>query len=246
MNPDIIVRESSSEVSRWAAELFAELAQGAVAAHGRFTVALSGGSTPKATYTLLAAEPFRSRIPWEKTHIFWGDERCVPPDHEDSNYRMANEALLSKVNIPSANIHRMRGEDKDVDPAARAYEQTIREVFGLKAGELPRFDFVMLGMGDDGHTLSLFPGTTALSETDRLVVSNWVEKFNTFRITTTAPVVNNAASVAFLAPGKSKAARLKEVIEGPRDTNRLPSQLIQPTGGELRWIIDREAAALLK
>lgn len=230
-----------ADVSRHAAEEFVRLANEATVANGRFTVALSGGSTPKALYTLLAGNAFRTRIPWEKVHVFWGDERCVPPDHADSNYRMARESFLDHAPIPKENIHRMHGEEADPGKAATSYEATLGESFGLAPGQLPRFDLVLLGMGDDGHTASLFPHTAALSETKSLVVANYVEKFGTHRLTLTIPVINHAEQVIFLISGGSKAAALKEVLEGKEDPQRLPSQFIQPVTGKILFIIDHAA-----
>ncbi len=228
-------------VSQRAAEEFVRLAQEATSSSGRFTVALSGGSTPKALYTLLASETFQARVPWTKVHLFWGDERCVPPDHADSNYRMVRETLLDRAPIPKENIHRMLGEDTDPSRAAAKYEETLRETFCLGPGQLPRFNLVLLGMGDDGHTASLFPHTTALSETKSLVVANYVEKFGTYRLTVTVPVINHAAQVVFLISGGAKAVVLKEVLDGKEDSQRLPSQLIRPAAGKVLYIVDHAA-----
>jgi 6-phosphogluconolactonase len=180
---------------------------------------------------------------WERINFFWGDERHVPPDHAESNYRMTHEALLAKAPVRAANIHRIKGEYLDPQSAAAEYEGVLRKSFGLSSTELPRFDLVLLGLGPDGHTASLFPGTAALAERERLVVANWVEKFNAFRITMTLPVLNNAASVIFLVSGEGKATVLREVLEGGRD--RFPSQLIRPADGTLLWLVDAAAAALL-
>ncbi len=242
--PQIIVCADAAEVARRAAERFIELAREGVIARGRFSVALAGGSTPKKLYELLASDEYQERIEWPKAHIFFGDERCVPPDDAESNYRMANEALLSSVAVPPQNIHRMKGEG-DAVTNARLYEDELRAFFA--GSSWPRFDLVLLGMGDDGHTASLFPGSRALRETDAWVAANWVEKFQTFRLTLTAPAINHAAHVMFLITGANKAARLREVINGARDADPLPSQLIQPqdAGGTLEWLIDKEAAANL-
>jgi 6-phosphogluconolactonase len=211
--------------------------------HDFFTLVLSGGSTPKNTLTLLASDDsFRSQIPWERIHFFWGDERHVPPDHEESNYRMANEVMLSSVPVPGKNIHRIKSENPDAGNAAEQYEEELHRFFQLKRGQLPRFDCVLLGMGTDGHTASLFPGTEALHEESRLVVANWVEQFQMHRITLTLPVLNNADFVMFLVSGKEKAAMLKEVIEGKEQHSRLPAQLIEPNHGRLLWLLDKEAA----
>ncbi len=180
MKPEITVAADRQEVCRIAAaELLAQAKQ-AVLAHGRCAIALSGGSTPKDLYTLLANDPkLREGIPWSKTHFFWGDERHVPPDHQESNYRMANEAMLSKVPVPQANVHRIKSENPDAAIAADDYERALRSFFQIRAGEFPRFDIVLLGLGPEAHTASLFPGTKALHEQQRLVVSNWVGKFYT-------------------------------------------------------------------
>lgn len=242
---EILVCSDLGEVSQRAAELFVTLAAEAISASGRFTVALSGGSTPRALYSLLASDQFRERVPWSKMHLFWGDERCVPPDHHDSNYRMTRESLLDKVPISDENIHRMLAEREDHNQAAAEYEQTLKAFFGLEAGKLPRFDLIWLGMGEDGHTASLFPGTVALDVTDRLAVANYVEKFKAHRLTLTAPVINHAANVVFLISGESKASVLREVLEGERQPHRWPSQLIQPLEGKLLFIVDRPATSEL-
>jgi 6-phosphogluconolactonase len=234
----------AESVAQGAAEWIAELAREAVAKRGRFSVALAGGSTPRRIYEILAGDEGPGRqIDWPRVHAFFGDERTVPPDHADSNFRMANDALLSRVAIPAENVHRMIGEG-DAVANARLYEDELRSFFGDDA-DWPAFDLVMLGMGDDGHTASLFPATTALDERRAWVVSNWVEKFNTFRITLTAPAINHAARVLFTVTGAGKAARLTEVIEGERDASRLPSQLIEPRGGTIDWFVDEAAAAQL-
>jgi 6-phosphogluconolactonase len=227
----------------WAAALrFASLAEQSVKERGRFSVALSGGSTPKAMFAILAEKPFADALPWSATYFFWGDERCVPPDHADSNYRMANETLLSKVAVPRENIFRIPAEDEDHDRAAANYSATIRQFFNSQS---PRFDLIFLGMGADGHTASLFPGTTALQIEDRIAVANYVEKFQAFRITLTAATINNAENVIFLVAGEDKAASLKEVLEGEAEPQKYPSQLIRPVNGELLWMLDEAAAAEL-
>ena len=195
---EIRVLEDSAELFEAAAAEFAVQASDAVQAAGGFTVALSGGSTPKRLYSLLAT---KGSIPWEKIWFFWGDERHVPPDHPDSNYRTAYEALLSRVPVRQENIFRIHGEEKDAEAAAHQYEQTLKDFFHLSPGKFPRFDLILLGMGPDGHTVSLFPGTSALNENNRLVVANWVEKFQTHRITFTFPVLNTAACVMFVVSG---------------------------------------------
>ena len=229
-------------MARGAAERFVELGQAAIDARGCFSVGLAGGSTPKRAYELLASEAYREQLNWSKVHIFFGDERCVPPDHSESNYRMANEALISRVSIPPPNVHRINGLG-DAVANASLYEDELRTFFN--AASWPRFDLVLLGMGDDGHTASLFPGTKALVEPRAWVVANWVEKFGTFRITLTAPAINHAANIAFLVTGATKAERLLEVLRGALDPEKLPSQLIQPLDGSLFWLVDKAAAGRL-
>ena len=216
----------------------------AVAKRGRFTVALSGGSTPRNMFSLIAANA-SATLPWGQMFFFWGDERHVPPDDPDSNYRMAKEALLSKVPIPPANIFRIPAENPDAAAAAEAYDQTLRKFFALNPGEFPHFDLILLGMGPDGHTASLFPETAALQEKSRLVVANRVEKLNTIRITFTLPVLNSARRVAFLVSGIDKAAVLHEVLEGNAPAEKYPSKLVQPGEGKLIWFVDRAAASEL-
>lgn len=248
-SPEIRVVPDTAALYRAGAEAFAADAQAAVAARGRFAVALSGGSTPKGLFALLAGDPaLRARVPWEKLHVFWGDERPVGPDHADSNYRMAREALLDHVPIPGAQIFRIRGEAPDPAQAAAEYEATLGAALGGGADNSdapPAFDLVLLGLGPDGHTASLFPGTTALAETRRWVVSNWVGKLDSERITLTAPVLNAGRHVLFLAGGDDKAPALKSVLEGPFEPQQLPAQLIHPEAGPLTWIVDAAAARLL-
>lgn len=236
------VFDDPEAVARAAAETFAGLARECVGGRGAFSVALSGGTTPRRVYELLASEEFRGGVPWAGVHVFFGDERMVPPDHADSNYRMASEALLSRVPLPAGNVHRIEGVG---DAAANAsdYESVMRGFFG--EAEWPRFDLVLLGMGDDGHTASLFPGTPALEERRAWAAANWVEKLGAWRVTLTAPAINAARRVLFLVTGAGKAGRLREVLSGGRDPSRLPSQLIDPRGGSLSWYVDRAAAAML-
>lgn len=242
MTPDIVVLENPEEVARAAADRFVELAQVAITASGRFSVALAGGSTPKRTYELLASEDYRNRVTWPKVHVFFGDERCVGPEDPESNYRMADQAMLSQLPIPAQNVHRLIGEGEP-GSSARLYIDELRSFF--EGASWPRFDLVFLGLGDDGHTLSLFPGTTGLKDERAWVVANWVEKFKTFRLTLTAPAINRAVQIVFLVTGEGKARRLLEVIRGPRDPERLPSQLIQPADGSLAWFVDKAAAVYL-
>jgi 6-phosphogluconolactonase len=241
---EIRIEPTAEGVALSAASEFLQQVRESVTAKGRFTIALSGGSTPRALYALLASDKYRDQAPWDKIRFFWGDERDVPPDHPDSNYRMALEAMLSKVPAPSSNVHRVKTELADAAEAAAQYEEELRKVFQIPEGELPRFDLVLLGMGPDGHTASLFPGTEALGERHRLVVANRVEKFGAYRITMTLPVLNNAACVMFLVTGEDKAQILKEVLEG--EPGRYPSQLIQPVDGRLLWVVEQSAASLLE
>ena len=226
------------ELARGATEHFVARCNGAVQQRGLFTVALSGGSTPGLLYQLLANpnEPFRDRIPWSNIHFFWSDERHVPPDHPDSNYRMANEALLSHVPISENNVHRVLSENADASTAAEAYESTL---WALADDGLPRLDLILLGLGTDGHTASIFPGSEVLHETRRLVAAPWVEKLKTYRITMTLPLLNNGASVMFLVSGKEKTQIVKEVLEGAK---KYPAQEVSPTNGELLWLLDEDAA----
>lgn len=234
ITPEIKVLPSPAEIAKEAAERIVA----AAGAAEQFSFVLSGGSTPKALYELLATEDFRDRIDWGRCHIYFGDERCVPPDHADSNYRMAKLALLSKVPIPGDNIYRIRGEINPND-AAIEYGKMLKERFGDRGPDL-----VLLGMGDDGHTASLFPGTEALKETHHRCVANYVEKFKAWRVTLTAPFINRAENVLILAAGAGKAARLQEVLEGPQEPDRLPIQLIKPASGKLSWLLDSAAAGM--
>jgi 6-phosphogluconolactonase len=238
------VEPNAAALASRAAQYFVEMAEEAVVARGRARVAISGGSTPKATFQLLADPnlPWRTRMPWDKLELYWVDERCVPPDDQASNFRMTREALLDQVPLRSEKIHRMEGE-LDPEEAAARYESGLRNNFRLEGAEVPHFDLVQLGIGPDGHTASLFPHTEALNEMMRLVVANHVPQMNTSRITLTWPVINQARSVFFLVSGEDKAGVLKEVLTGERDIERLPSQLIWPASGILTLILDKGAAA---
>src|SRR5918994_2807823 len=212
----IVLCRDIAELSRQSAERFSQLALQSVESAGRITVALSGGSTPQHLYSLLASPDYKAQIPWSNVELFWGDERCVPPDHPESNFRMAQEALLSKIKIPSENIHRMRGEQES-QAAAAEYEKELQKIFGLNSGALPRFDLILLGIGEDGHTASLFPNSDALNETKHLVVAPFVAKLNSYRLSLTLPVLNNAANVWFLVMGTSKADAVKQALSGTSD-----------------------------
>jgi 6-phosphogluconolactonase len=240
---NVLIFEDGEAVARAVAGRFVEVADECVRERGRFSVALSGGSTPRRIYELLSGAEFASRVAWSKVHVFFGDERSVPPDDAQSNYRMARESLLSRVALPAENVHRMIGEG-DAAANARLYEDELRSFFGGDA--LPAFDLVMLGLGEDGHTASLFPGSPALEERSAWVVANWIEKLNAYRLTLTAPVINNASHVVFVVTGAGKAERLLEIVKGARDPRRLPAQLIRTARGTLDWYVDRAAAAKLK
>ncbi len=240
------VAPNAVALARRAAEFFVVMAEQAVAARGVARIAISGGSTPKAAFRALAehGEEWRKRMPWKNLDLWWVDERCVPPDDAKSNYRMTREALLDHVPLKPAQIHRMEGELEPDDAAAR-YEAELRKSFGLKGAEMPRFDGLQLGMGLDGHTASLFPNTEALYVTNRLVAANYVEEKDMWRVTLTRPVINAARQVFFLVEGAEKAMILNEVLEGPRDPERLPSQFIAPVDGILTLLLDQAAATLL-
>ena len=231
------VLSSPEDLARAAAEHFVARSREAVEQRGSFAVALSGGSTPKLLFELLADpnELFRDQIPWSNIHFFWSDERHVPPDHPDSNYRMANDAMLSRVPVAEKNVHRVPSENLNATEAANQYEQTLIETTHQS---LPQLDLILLGLGPDGHTASLFPGTDVLHETKRLVAAPWVEKFQSYRITMTLPLLNNGASVVFLVSGAEKAKIVKEVLEGPE---KYPAQAVKPTHGELLWMLDKAA-----
>jgi len=234
------------ELVQAAAEEIARSAEAAISSRNRFTLALSGGSTPKPVYRRLAEEPLRDRIDWSRVHVFWGDERHVPPDHPESNFGMAHDALLSRVPLPAGNIHRIRAEKPDAQRAADDYAWTLRSAFDLDEGQWPRFDLVLMGIGADGHTASLFPGSDALRERARLVVAPWVSALSAFRITLTAPVFNRAACALFLVSGEEKAEALRSVLEGDLQPDRFPAQLVRPDDGKLLWWVDRAAARLLR
>lgn len=235
--PQINTYPTSSAQVGAAAEMIAQAARESIAGAGRFSIALAGGSTPRPVYEALAQD---RQIDWSKVWIFWGDERCVPPDHAESNYRMAHEALLKHVPIPPGQIFRIEGE-KEPHTAAAAYETALRDFLGTR-----QLDLILLGMGDDGHTASLFPGTAAIHEAERWVVAHEVEKLKAVRITMTPPLLNSARRVIFVVSGASKADRLKQVIEGPYQPDVLPSQVIHPESGEVFWLVDAAAAAQLR
>jgi len=237
---------TGTEIACHAAQVVARIWNQAAAARGVFRVALAGGSTPKALYSLLAEHPaLRNSLPWDKLQVFFGDERHVGPGHPDSNFQMATDAMLSKVPVRPEQIHRIKGEYPDTAQTAREYEEEIRREFGLGPGEFPRFDLILLGMGNEGHTLSLFPGTKALGEGRRIVTRNWVGKLYTERITLTAAAANQSAHVLFLVTGTDKACALKAVLEGPYEPEQLPAQIIHPERGEVTWLVDQAAGGML-
>ncbi len=238
---EITVVDNAAALAEAAAAQFVQAATLGLARQARWAAALSGGATPQAAYQRLAAPDLAGQVDWARVHLFWGDERCVPPDHPESDYGMARAALLDHIPIPAANIHRMRGE---LDPAeaAAAYQAELEGYFG---DTRPCFDLFWLGLGEDGHTASLFPGTTALRETERWVVANWVEKLGAWRLTLTPPVINQAAQVTFLVSGSRKAQIFKEVLQGAYQPDVRPAQLVQPATGRLVWLVDRAAASQL-
>lgn len=238
---EIVVLADPKAVAREAARRFVALAVEAVASRGRFSVALSGGSTPGALYRLLAEEPQRSAVPWERVHLFWGDERCVPPSDPASNYRLAHGTLIDGLPIPAENVHRMRGELAP-EEAARAYDRELQDFF---CGPRPRFDLALLGLGSDGHTASLFSGSAALDERKQLAVAVTAryEDRPARRITLTLPAINSAREVWFLVTGSAKAQIVRDVLTGSQE--RRPAQLIRPAAGQLTWLLDTGAASLL-
>ncbi len=241
----------SARLARAGVKHFISLAGEAIATRGRFAAALAGGSTPKAMYSLLATTDYAARVDWARVHVFWGDERCVPPDHPDSNYRMTREALLDHVPLPSGNIHRIRGE-LEASRAAAEYQQELQDFFHPRGKEAPegaapnaRFDLTLLGMGEDGHTASLFPGTSAIREQTLWVMAHYVQKLGAWRITFTPALINAAVNVVFVVSGSGKAPRLQQVLFGSYQPNTLPAQIVRPNSGRLLWLVDAAAAALL-
>ncbi len=237
---------TAAEMAAAASEMFASSVAAAAVARGVARVAISGGTTPKAMFALLAdrTQPYFARVPWDKLHLFWVDERTVPPGDKDSNYGMTRAALLDHVPLPAEQVHRMEGE-LDPEVAASRYEALIRTEFRLEGAQTPAFDLVVLGMGDDGHTASLFPHTEAIHELGRIVVANHVPKMNTWRITLTWPVINQGREVVFLIEKASKAEILHDVLLGAYDPELKPSQLIRPASGQLTLLLDAAAAAKL-
>lgn len=245
--PNLRHFESLAAACRAAAEEFAIRAAEAIRARGRFAVVLAGGNTPRPMYEGLAQPPWRDTVAWEQVEFFWGDERTVPPEDAASNYRLAWDSLLSRVPADRRRIHRLPGEAADLERAAADYEAEIAAALGARRpGPLPVFDMVLLGLGDDGHTASLFPHTAALREDQRWVVANPVPHLQTTRLTMTWPIINAARDVVFLVGGQSKARALADVLAGPRDPERWPAQAVQPSAGRLLWFVDRQAAQHLR
>jgi 6-phosphogluconolactonase len=238
---EIIICQDVGELNRQAAEQYVSLAREAFARSGRFTVGLSGGSTPKALYSLLASPDYTERLDWSRVHLFWGDERCVPPDHPENNFRMVQESLLSKIQIPSENVHRMMGE-KEPEQAATKYEEHLRQFFCLPRGGVPRFDLIFLGLGEDGHTASLFPDTAALNEKEHLVAAVYLDKLKTYRLTLTLPVINAAARIIFLVTGQSKSTVVNKLLSADSKSQNYPATKVSPANGHVTWLITQDAA----
>jgi 6-phosphogluconolactonase len=237
--PAVQVCPDSAALAQAAAAHWIARATEAIAARGRFAVALSGGATPRAAYALLATPAWADRVDWARVHVFWSDERCVPPNHPESNYRLAREALLDHVPLPGANVHRIHAE-REPQEAAAEYERTLRVFFS--AAPAPRFDLALLGLGVDGHTASLFPGTAAVYERERWVVAHYVPQLTAWRVTLTSVVLDAADQVTFLVSGAQKAARLQQVLTGPYQPDVLPAQVVRPAPGHLLWLVDATAA----
>ncbi|HPC73796.1 MAG TPA: 6-phosphogluconolactonase [Syntrophales bacterium] len=238
-NPDLLALQ--------AARYLTGIARDSVHSSGRFTLALSGGATPRRLYEKLGGAECREKLKWDSIHLFWGDERCVPPDDPGSNYRMARETFIDRVPVPPRNIHRIRGEMKPPEAAA-LYEKDLKAFFFPDAGEspgIPRFDLILLGLGDDGHTASLFPGASALHEHERWVVACHVDKIKSWRVTLTPRLINAARHILFLVSGRRKARCLKEVLRSSYRPDELPAQAVRPEDGRVTWMVDTEAASLL-
>jgi 6-phosphogluconolactonase len=249
--PKVCVFQGAAQLANGAAELVVAQAREAISLRGRFDWVLSGGRTPHALYALLGSVAFRHHVDWQRVHFFWGDERCVPPDHPDSNYRMVKETLLDLLDAPAENVHRMRGEE-DPTRAAASYAELLRTVRADPANT-PRFDLVLLGMGADGHTASLFPGTAALDDNPHWVLPTYVEKLASWRLTLTPRVINAAAHVLFMVQGADKAPRVAQVLgnrprndENPGSREALPVGLVHPLDGDTCWLLDADAAGLLE
>jgi 6-phosphogluconolactonase len=238
---EIVICRDIDELSRKAADEFVRLTEQSVRSSGRFSVALSGGSTPQSFYKLLAEPVYSERIPWKDVHSFWGDERCVPPDHPESNYGMARRLMLSKIPVPGENVHRMAGE-KEPQLAAAEYEKTLIDFFGLTRGAWPRFDLMLMGIGEDGHTASLFPDSDALQNRENLVLAPYVEKLQAHRLTLTLSVINHAANIWFLVSGASKASIVNQVVSTDAASRQIPATLVTPADGRMIWFVTQDAA----
>ena len=243
--PEVRTFRSLEQLSRAAAEHFVMRARGRAMRGRIFAAALSGGKTPQAFLKLLASPKFSARLPWEDTHVFQVDERCVPPDDPQSNYRMIRESLLAPVPAAAAHFHRLKAEKPDREAASAEYAAEIGKTLAPASGQAPRFDLIFLGMGPDGHTASLFPGSRALAERGRWVCPNYVEKLQAHRLTLTFPVLNAASEVVFLVSGPDKAEALRQVLEGPRNPELYPAQGVDPVNGKVTWLVDDAAARLL-
>jgi 6-phosphogluconolactonase len=242
-NGTIEVLSDLEALSLHAASIFVSASKNSIAAKKRFAVAISGGSTPRRLYTLLGSDAYRHRVDWQTVHFFWADERCVPKEDEASNFRTAFDTFLSKIALPDKNIHRIKGEEAP-DKAARDYEEEIRRFFG--ESERPGFDLIILGVGEDGHTASLFPGSKSLEERVRLAIPVYLGEPGKNRITLTLPVLNNADQLLFLVAGPSKAAVLSEILGERKKKKGFPAGLIRPAHGNMTWLIDQEAARKLR
>lgn len=241
---EIIIVDTPQELALDVARHISRLALTCIEGSGRFTIALSGGSTPKALYELLASSPFHDEMPWEDTFFFFGDERCVPHESSESNFNMASAALLKRAPIPPENVFPTEMQDTSPEESAGLYEKRLKEFFALSDGQFPVFDLILLGLGDDGHTASLFPGSKALEEAHHLCVANYVEKFKAYRITLTLPVLNNAAQVAFLVTGAGKAPVVNDILTEKKEL-AYPAMLVSPLTGTLKWYLDKAAASEL-
>ena len=246
LNPEVRILADGAAIAKRAAQLLVEVATKSVSQKSSFDLVLSGGSTPKTLYSLLVNDlALHSQLPWDKMHIFFGDERHVGPDDPQSNFHMASDAMISKAPLKPEQVFRMKGEYAEAEQAAKEYEQAIRQHFKLANGQFPRFDLILLGMGSEGHVASLFPGTKALHENRRIVVHNWVGKVLMDRITLTSPAINNASNVVCMVTGAEKAQALAAVLEHVYEPEQLPAQLIQPANGRLLWLVDTAAGSLL-
>ncbi len=242
---NVLVSSDLNEMYHRCTDAVVSVGTQSISTSGRFTLVLSGGSTPRKLYELLAAGPYRERLSWNRVHLFWGDERCVPPDHAESNFRLVQEELINPLGLPQGNLHRIKGELESPEKAAAEYEEELTDFFRLQAGDVPTFDLILLGMGPDGHTASLFPSDSALQEHKRLVTATRSIHGGVRRVTLTLPTINHARQVFFLISGPDKAETVREVLEGSRQGAPLPAQLIEPGDGEMRFYLDQAAASRL-